>query len=115
MQSIRLLTRNNSIKNKLYSEKIVKTFEETLKHLIQVKTANISENDIIDNCFIEIVSIVKRYFPYKAETSTNDKMEVIESIINSTNIFDHLIFLLNYDNITVLKLLHSLLISVLEE
>jgi len=125
LQSIRLLTRNNSIREKLSNEKVINTFEQILEHLIGVKSLNVSQNEIIDDCYIEIISIIKRYFYTNIDILSRDncnsnsnrqiKNEIIEKIINNTKIFDHFIFLLNRDNIIVIKLLHILLISIIEE
>jgi hypothetical protein len=123
LQCIRLLTRNNLIREKISKEKVISTFEQILEQLIGFKSEKPSQNEVIDNCFIEIISIIKRYFYSNLDILSRDNSnsshqinnEIIDKIINKTKIIDHFIFLLNRDNMIVLKILHFLLISVIEE
>jgi hypothetical protein len=74
--------------------------------------------EIFDNLFIEIVSIIKRYFSnlhIKNEDMQFFYNEFADKIINETNILDQLIFLLNRENLTILKLLHFIFISVIRK
>lgn len=67
------------------------------------------QNEIIENICIEIISILKRFF-----NGLNNNSENFNKIANS-NIIDHLCFLLQKDNLSILKLLHFILIPVIRE
>lgn len=71
---------------------------------------NSSYAEIIDNILIEIISLAKRFIKQDERLNT----EMIEKL-TKYNLIDQLIFLLHKDNTIILKLLHMLLIPMLEE
>jgi hypothetical protein len=69
---------------------------------------------MIDNITIEVISIIKRYFTINHNNDDIQTNNFFEKLLSS-NLIDHLIFLLGKDNLIILKLLHILLISVSEK
>lgn len=105
LQTIRLLSRNKIIQVILHNDEIILTFEQILEKLI-LKKHPLPPAEIIDNILIEIISIIKRYFSKEQNFSPR---------ITSSNLIDHLIFLLTKENTIILKLLHMILLSLLEK
>jgi hypothetical protein len=83
----------------LFKDNIISLFEGILENLIK---SNFS-SEIIDNIIIEIISILKRPFGDEG---------MFEKILNSS-IIDSMIFLLKKENIIILKLIHMMLITLL--
>jgi hypothetical protein len=65
---------------------------------------------MIDNILIEVISIVKRFFNKEIQKT---HPEFFNKLLN-VNIIDHLIFLLNKENIIIQKLLHMLLLMLID-
>ena len=81
-----------------------------------------SNAEVLDNLLIESISILKRYFPNislkteeEKEENKTIQSEFIEKIINETKLLDQMIFLLNKENLTILRLVHFILISVIRK
>jgi hypothetical protein len=110
----------------LYQDHILTFFESTIEKLMNNdKSSQKNNSEIFDNILIEIISIIKRYFSHthsnskqnNGEEKDQNKLiqnEFIEKIINETKLFDQMIFLLNRENLTILKLLHYISISVIK-
>lgn len=121
-QTIRLLSRNQNIYSLLYQENILIFFESLIEKLMNNKSSQNNSGEIIDNLLIEIISIIKRYFSNMSLKSEEKKEEIkskdnefIEKIINETKLLDQMIFMLNKDNTTIIRLLHFILISVIKK
>lgn len=141
-QTVRLLSRNPNIQPLLYQENILNFFESIVEKIMNnSKLSYGNQSEILDNLLIEIISIIKRYFMsiyysnnkpinsqdnkienfnnYNNSKQSTDKDNIqdkfLEKIINETNLFDQMIFLLNKENITILRLLHYILLSVIKK
>ena len=118
LQTIRLLSRNTKIQNLLYQDNILNYFESIIEKLMKNKSIN-QNSEMLENLLIEIISIIKRYFlPFgekEKEEIQSNQIEFVEKIINESKIFDQMIFLLNKENLNILKLLHFILISVIKK
>jgi hypothetical protein len=66
---------------------------------------------MLDNIFIEVISITKRFLNGEVQ---KENVEFFNMILNGS-LIDHLIFLMGKDNMIILKLLHILLLSILDK
>ncbi len=110
LQAIRLLSRNKTILKEFIKETTPELFEEIIDKLVKTKS-NDKLTEMIDNIFIEIISIAKRFLNSEVQ---RENAGFFLKILNG-GLIDHLIFLLSKDNIIILKLLHILLLSVLDK
>jgi hypothetical protein len=122
-QTIRLLSRNPKIHLLLYEERILIYFESIFEKLMNTNKSSQNNNaEIFDNLLIEIISIIKRYFTNINLKPEEQKEEIksldnvfVQKIINDTKLLDQMIFLLNKENTTILRLLHFILISAIKK
>jgi len=122
-QTIRLLSRHPNIHSLLFQEGIINFIEFTIEKLMNNYKFNQNSNsEILDNLLIEIISIIKRYFTNisfnpedEKELAKSANYDFVEKIINETKLFDQMIFLLNKENLTILKLLHFIFLSVIRK
>jgi serine/threonine protein kinase len=127
LQSIRVMSRNKNIQLLLYSENIIKLFEKILEKLSNkinkeeegvvntnshLRSGKI--NEIYDNIIIEILSIIKRFFISNSEDTSKKYDPSFLSLMLSTSLIDQIIYLLNTDNLTILKLIHFILIPIMD-
>jgi hypothetical protein len=104
------LSRNKNLQNELLSENTLNFFENILEKLAKTKH-NEKLIEMIENILIEIISIIKRFLSL---SMIKDQPKFAEKIIKS-NLIENLIFLLQEDNLIILKSLHILLLSLMEK
>jgi hypothetical protein len=68
-------------------------------------------SEMLDNIFIEVISITKRFLNAEVQ---KENVDFFNLILNGS-LIDHLIFLMGKDNMIILKLLHILLLSILDK
>lgn len=108
-QATRLLTRNKTIQSNMYKEKHIKIYETILDKLVKTKPTS----KAIECILIELLTIIKRYlYPEAIDIDILKKEKFVDMIINSS-MMDNMIYLLNSDNVIILKLLKYLFKPVL--
>lgn len=110
LQAIRLLSRNKKVQKELLKQTTVSYFEEIIDKLTKTKI-NDKLSEMLDNIFIEVISIIKRFLNSEVQKENPDFF----NMILQGSLIDHLIFLMGKDNMIILKLLHMLLLSLLDK
>jgi hypothetical protein len=99
------------IQKELYNDNCLSSFEVILDKIIKLKP-NDKLVEIVDSIIIEVISCIRRYFTGQNDENKTHK-EFFDKIVRSS-LIDHLIYLLGKDNLIISKLLHMLLLSIIE-
>ena len=103
LQAIRVLSRNNSIKNEMYKESHISMYKLCFEKIINFNI----KGKLKDSMIAELMSIIQRYFYSKTDKDEQIKEQFINMIIG-TDIIDNMILMYSRDNENILKLLESI-------